>query len=237
MTEAIWSGLSPAGDFLQKEPLEGKAATLRTEVRFCYDEDALYIGATMYVDDPAEIQSTLSRRDNAGNSERLLVSIDSYNDNRTAYTFGITADGVRIDYYHANDSEFNRDYSFDPVWEARVTRTGKAWVAEIRIPFSQLRFNNRDVQTWGLNMNRYIPFRDEDVYWVLIPKNETGWSSRFGTLAGIRGIQPSSRVELTPYSVADLTVARSGSPADPFYNKIDWRGNLGIDMKMGLGPN
>ncbi len=237
LTEAIWQELPVAGDFLQKEPAEGKPATLRTEVRFCYDEDALYIGATMFVDNPAEIQSTLSRRDNAGNSERLLVSIDSYNDNRTAYTFGITADGVRIDYYHPSDYEMSRDYSFDPVWEARVTRSGAAWVAEIRIPFSQLRFNNRDVQTWGLNMNRYIPFRNEDVYWVLIPKNETGWSSRFGTLTGIRGIQPSSRVELTPYSVADVTVSRTGNPFDPFYNKIDWRGNVGIDMKMGLGPN
>ncbi|MBE0645698.1 MAG: carbohydrate binding family 9 domain-containing protein [Bacteroidetes bacterium] len=237
LSDAIWQTLPVASDFLQKDPSEGKPASLRTEVRFCYDDDALYIGATMYVDDPSEIQSTLSRRDNAGNSERLLVSIDSYDDNRTAYTFGVTADGVRIDYYHASDYEHSRDYSFDPVWEARVARTSTAWTAEMRIPFSQLRFNNKDVQRWGLNMNRYIPFRDEDVYWVLIPKNETGWSSRFGTLTGIHGIQPSSRIELTPYSVADFTVSRTGNPVDPFYNKIDWRGNVGIDMKMGLGPN
>ncbi|MFA6232801.1 MAG: DUF5916 domain-containing protein [Bacteroidota bacterium] len=237
LSEAVWQGGTPTGEFLQREPVEGTRATLRTEVRFSYDDDALYIGAVMYVDDSAEILSTLSRRDNAGNSERLLISIDSYNDNRTAYTFGITADGVRLEYYHPNDSEFSRDYSFDPVWEARVTRSADSWTAEMRIPFSQLRFNNRDVQIWGLNMNRYIPSRNEDVYWVLIPKNETGWSSRFGELTGIQGIEPSSRIELTPYTVADVTVAHADNQIDPFYNKIQWKGNLGLDMKMGLGPN
>lgn len=237
LAETVWE-LSPAtGEFLQKEPAQGKPATLKTSVRFCYDDDALYIGAVMSVDDPSEILSTLSRRDNAGNSERLLVSLDSYNDNRTAYTFGITADGVRIEYYHPVDEEFSRDFSFDPVWEAKVTRSGSAWTAEMRIPFSQLRFNDRDVQNWGLNMNRYIPSRNEDVYWVLVPKNETGWSSRFGELRGIQGIRPSSRVEITPYSVADVTISHAGSSIDPYYDKIDWRANTGLDMKMGLGPN
>ena len=237
LDERAWA-LSPVtGDFVQKEPLQGAAATQGTLVRFCYDDDALYIGATMLVDDPAEILSTLSRRDNAGNSERLLISLDSYNDNRTAYTFGITADGVRLEYYHPVDEEFSRDHSFNPVWEARVTRTDSAWIAEMRIPFSQLRFNDRDEQTWGLNMNRYIPSRNEDVYWVLVPKNETGWSSRFGELQGIRGIRPSSRIELTPYSVADVTVSHSGSPADPFHDRIAWRANTGLDVKLGLGPN
>ncbi|MFZ1730778.1 MAG: DUF5916 domain-containing protein [Bacteroidota bacterium] len=237
LIEAMWQNAVPTGDFFQREPVEGQPATLRTEVRFCYDDDALYIGAVMYVDDPKEILSTLSRRDNAGNSERLLVSIDSYNDNRTAYTFGITADGVRIEYYHASDYEFSRDNSFDPVWEASVTRSADSWTAEMRIPFSQLRFNNRDAQIWGLNMNRYIPFRNEDVYWVLIPKNENGWSSRFGELTGIRGIEPSSRIELTPYSAADVTLSHTGNQVDPFYNEIGWQGDIGLDIKMGLGPN
>ncbi|MDX9759001.1 MAG: DUF5916 domain-containing protein [Bacteroidota bacterium] len=237
LDDLAWIGIPSTGRFLQKEPVEGSDATLETQVRFCYDDDALYIGAIMRIDDPAEILSTLSRRDNAGNSERLLISLDSYNDNRTAYTFGITADGVRLEYYHPVDEEFTRDFSYNPVWEARVTRTDSAWIAEMRIPFSQLRFNDRDAQTWGLNMNRYIPSRNEDVYWVLIPKNEAGWSSRFGEIQGIKGIRPSSRIELTPYSVADLTMSRSGSAADPFHDRIAWRANTGLDLKMGLGPN
>ncbi|MDT8324976.1 MAG: DUF5916 domain-containing protein, partial [Bacteroidota bacterium] len=235
--EACWKRATRTGAFRQREPVEGKPATLRTEVMFCYDDRALYIGAIMYVDDPEEIQSTLSRRDNTGNSERIIFSLDTYRDRRTAYSYGVTADGVRFEYYHAEDDEHSRDYSYDPVWEARVRREDTAWIAEMRIPFSQLRFNERDRQTWGLNMNRYIPARNEDVYWILIPKNASGWSSRFGRLEGIRGITPSSRIELTPYTAADLTLRRAENAVDPFDENSAWHATAGLDLKMGLGPN
>ncbi|PLX30995.1 MAG: hypothetical protein C0600_06905 [Ignavibacteria bacterium] len=237
LDEACWQKAVATGDFLQREPVEGAPATLKTEVRFCFDDEALYIGATMYVDDPAEIISTLSRRDNAGNSERIIFSMDTYHDNRTAYSYGVTADGVRFEYYHSEDSEHSRDYSYDPVWEARVKQTDRFWSAEMRIPLSQLRFNEASSQLWGLNMNRFIPSRNEDVYWVLIPKNVSGWSSRFGHMVGIEGISPSSRIELTPYVAADLTTRHVEDNQNPFDKQTDWGSNTGIDLKMGLGPN
>jgi len=237
LDERCWQRARPATGFRQREPNEGVPATLETEIRFCYDARALYIGATMFVDDPAEIQSTMSRRDNTGNSARIIISLDTYNDNRTAYTYGVTADGVRFDYYHSEDEEHDRDYSFDPVWEARVHRGDSAWTAEMRIPFSQLRFNEQDIQTWGVNINRYIPSRNEDTYWVLIPKDETGWSSRFGDLEGIRDISPSSRLEITPYAAFDVTSSRVQNVSNPFEEETEWSGNAGVDLKMGLGPN
>ncbi len=237
LDEDCWRAAQPARDFLQKEPIEAQPATIRTEVRFGYDQKALYIGAVMYHDTPDEIISTLSRRDNAGNSERIIISLDTYNDNRTAYSFCVTADGVRVEYYHSEDAEFTRDYSFDPVWEARVTRNAGGWTAEMRIPFSQLRFNERDEQLWGLNINRYVPSRNEDQYWVLVPKRETGWSSRFGALQGIRGIEPSYRIELTPYLAADWTFSNSNDPNNPLDYSRWSRQDAGVDMKMGLGPN
>jgi hypothetical protein len=237
LDEDCWLRAMPASDFLQKEPREGSPSTLRTEVRFAYDSRALYIGATMYHDSPSEIVSTLSRRDNAGNSERIIISLDTYNDKRTAWSFCVTADGVRVDYYHSEDHEFRRDYSFDPVWEARVARHSYGWTAEMRIPFSQLRFNTKDAHVWGLNINRFIPSRNEDVYWVLIPKHETGWASRFGALSGIRNIAPSSRIELTPYIATDLTLSSVTDPANPLASSREWRGSAGVDIKAGLGPN
>lgn len=237
LIETCWQRAPRTGAFRQREPMEGAPSSLRTEVMFCYDDRALYIGAIMYVDDPDEIQSTLSRRDNAGNSERIILSLDTYRDRRTAYSYGVTADGVRFEYYHPEDREHSREYSYDPVWEARVRRSDSSWTAEMRIPFSQLRFNELALQTWGLNMNRYIPSRDEDVYWILIPKNVSGWSSRFGRLEGIRGITPSSRIELTPYTAADLTVRRAQNATDPFEKNSRWHATAGVDVKMGLGPN
>ncbi|MCZ7554983.1 MAG: carbohydrate binding family 9 domain-containing protein [Bacteroidia bacterium] len=237
LDDACWLKASPATDFVLKEPREGAEPSLRTEVRFVYDDKALYVGARMYHDDVTEIVSTLSRRDNAGNSERIIISLDTYGDKRTSYSFCVTADGVRVEYYHSEDQEFSRDHSFDPVWEAAVSRDAVGWSAEMRIPFSQLRFNSRDELSWGLNMNRYVPSRNEDMYWVLIPKSETGWASRFGTLTGIRGIAPSSRIELFPYLSTDFTHSGTHDPANPLSTQSTWQGGAGVDMKMGLGPN
>src|SRR5690606_34506569 len=111
------------------------------------------------------------------------------------------------------------------------------WTAELRIPFSQLRFNPSDVQVWGLNMNRYIPSRNEDDYWVLVPKNETGWSSRMAPLTGIRGVRPSRRIELTPYVATSSRITGDGDVGNPFDNGSNIEARAGGDFKMGLGPN
>ncbi|MEE8361304.1 MAG: DUF5916 domain-containing protein [Gemmatimonadales bacterium] len=236
LDEPVWDGAMFASDFTQKDPDEGAPATLRTEVAFVYDDVALYVGARMYAPNPAAIRAQVARRDNGGNSDRIIISIDSYHDKRTAYTFAVTAGGVRVDYYHPSDNERSRDYSFDPVWQARTTIDSAGWTAEMRIPFSQLRFNTADVQVWGVNVNRFIPGRNEDVYWVYIPKQETGWSSRFGDLRGISGIAPSRRVEVLPYATTNATVNPNRDLNDPFDDGRNLETNVGGDFKMGLGP-
>lgn len=235
--EEVWRNALFTGGFIQKTPDEGKPSTRRTEVAFLYDEEALYVGARMHCDDPSEIRAILSRRDNAGISERIIVSLDTYHDLRTSYSFSVTATGVRIDYYHSEDKEHDRDFSFNPVWEARTDIDGGGWTAEMRIPFSQLRFNRAEKQVWGLNMNHWIPDGNEDTYWVHIPTTDEGWASRFGELHGIHGIRPSRRVEILPYFACDVLRSGEIDEEDPFadYTEIDWR--AGADFKIGIGPN
>lgn len=237
LDEAAWSEAPALTGLTQKSPAEGEPSTRATEVRFVYDDEALYIGARLGTESPGRLRAIVSRRDNAGNSERLIVSLDTYRDRRTAYSFAVTSSGVRIDYYHPADAEFDRDYSFDPVWEARTAARDDGWSAEMRIPFSQLRFADRDEQTWGVNINRWMPDRNEDAYWVSVPKEETGWASRFGELAGIRGIRPPRRFELLPYLAGDARFANDADPGDPFAKESDREGRAGTDFKMGVGPN
>jgi hypothetical protein len=237
LDEEVWRREEAARNFVLKEPREGGQPAEATVVHFCYDDDALYVGARMPRAAGRELRSSMGRRDSPGNSERIIISLDTYRDARTAFSFAVTADGVRTDYHHPDNSEFSRDYSFDPVWEVRTARDDEGWSAEFRIPFSQLRFTASDVLEWGLNINHYVPSLNEDRYWVLVPKTETGWSSRMGTLTGIAGIAPSPRIEITPYVAGDVNddprrMARRGVRARTEYN---WR--AGVDAKMGLGPN
>jgi hypothetical protein len=237
LDDAAWQHAPALTDLVQRQPEEGAPATERTEVRFLFDETALYIGARMYSDDPSAIQAPISRRDQGAQAERLLVSLDTYLDRRTAHTFGVTASGVRLDWYHPADREASVDLTFDPVWEARTEVDSLGWTAEMRIPFSQLRFSRQVEQVWGLNVARVIPSRNEVVYWVLVPQRETGWASRFGELTGISGIRAARRVELLPYVASSATYTGTPDPGNPFLDVSAYKLRAGGDVKMGLGPN
>ncbi|MEO5588320.1 MAG: DUF5916 domain-containing protein, partial [Gemmatimonadaceae bacterium] len=235
--EAVWSQATPITDFLQKRPVQGGRPSDRLEVRILYDDDALYVGTRVITNGQRRIQAPVTRRDNIFQSEHVGISLDSYHDRRTAYSFGVTASGVRADWYHATDNERNRDQSFDPVWEAASRRDSTGWTAEMRIPFSQLRFNDTDDQVWGLNITHWVPSKNESVYWLPIPLDATGWSSRMGTLVGLQGIRPSRRIEVIPYVASNATVRGNRDRSDPFDDGRNLAGHLGGDVKMGLGPS
>ncbi|MBI2073593.1 MAG: carbohydrate binding family 9 domain-containing protein [Gemmatimonadetes bacterium] len=237
LDDAIWQTARFFSDFVQKQPQEGAAPTERTEIAFVYDDDALYVGARMHVADPSTIQSFVTRRDNGSQSQHVWISLDTFLDGRTAYSFGVTASGVRLDWYHASDNEHDINDDWDPVWEARARVDSLGWTAEMRIPFSQLRFNDRPVQTWGLNVDRWIPEKNEDDFWIPVPTSVRAWSSYMGRLNGIEGIRPRRRLELLPYPTGAVTVRDAPDPSNPFEGAASSTARLGGDLKMGLGPN
>jgi hypothetical protein len=155
LSESFWENVEMVSDFTQKEPDEGQPPTERTEVGFVYDDHALYVGARMYSNHPDSLRLDVNRRDNPGNSEQMIVSIDSYLDRRTCYDFGVSVAGVRTDRYHPIDNEYERITSFNPVWDAHAAVDSLGWTCEMRIPFSQLRFIDKPEQVWGVNMNRW----------------------------------------------------------------------------------
>ncbi|HST62907.1 MAG TPA: DUF5916 domain-containing protein [Longimicrobium sp.] len=237
LDDEAWAAAPVLSDFLQKQPVEGGAPTERTEVRFAYDDAALYVAARMYKNAGSSIQAPVGRRDDGGKAEHIWISLDTYLDRRTAYSFGVTAAGTRMDWYHATDDETDTDMSFDPVWQAETQRDSAGWTAEMRIPFSQLRFAAAGAQTWGLNIDRWNPATQEDVFWIPIPSQVTAWASRMGTLSGIEGIRPSRRAELLPYVASSGTFTADPGAGNPFDDgsRLDTR--VGADFKMGMGPN
>ncbi len=232
--DAAWAAAVPITDFVEKLPVEGAEPSFKTDVRILYDRDAIYVGARLHRPDPENIPTTVTRRDGSSNAELLVVSFDTYHDRRTAYSFGISSGGVRSDYYHGQDSQTDRQYEYEPIWTARSAVDSAGWTAEIRIPFSQLRFGAHD-QAWGLNIQRAIPDRNADLYWVMIPraKDQSGWSSFFGTLEGITDINSARGIELVPYVAADATIRGNLDPKNPFDQKF--LGRAGADLKAGIG--
>ncbi|MGD8426318.1 MAG: DUF5916 domain-containing protein [Balneolaceae bacterium] len=239
LNEKAWAQANYTTGFEQRSPSEGHAATERTKVAFYYTKEALYIGARMYSDEPSGIYAQLSRRDDMGNGERIIIALDTYLDRRTSRSFAISASGVRADYFQPRDeiSYHSRDYSYDPVWTAKSHIDSLGWTAEMRIPFTQLRFKDQKKQVWGLDINRFLPHKNEDDYWVMVPQDSTGWASRFGLLTNIKGVVPHKRLEFRPYLAGDALIKGEVNPQNPFLDKLNLEGRIGGDVKIGLGPN
>ena len=237
LDEMVWQTARAVTDFVQAEPEEGAEPTDRMEVRFAYDDSALYVGARMFSTDP--VQAPLSRRDDGGQAESIQIELDTYFDRRTAYMFGVTAAGVRLDHYHATDNENRSDAEYDPVWQARTVMTDGEWTAELWLPFAQLRFNDRAERIFGLNIKRDIPAHNEETYWALVGRTESGWASRFGELRGIEGVEPRGRLEMLPYVSGSSRVTGDRDPSNPFDDGKNLGGARrgGHQVRAGIEPD
>lgn len=183
LSEAGWVAASPVSSFTQREPDEGAAATERTEVRVLYDDDALYVGARLYDRRPDSVMAQLARRDRIVSADRFVVFLDSYHDRRSGFYFGINAAGTLYDGTLYND-DWDSD-TWDGVWQGSVSRDSLGWSAELRIPYSQLRFQRQKAHRWGINFKREIARRNERAYLVCTPSNGSGFVSRFVDLVGL----------------------------------------------------
>lgn len=236
LDEPFWQQATPITEFLQAEPTEGAPPSDGMDVRFVYDDTALWIGARLRTSGGG-IQAPMSRRDNGEQAEYLQIELDTYHDRRTAYMFGVTASGVRMDHFHPTDNQDDTDAEFDPVWEAKTQVSADGWTAEMWIPFSQLRFNDAPERVWGLNVKRSVPTRNEEDYWVVVGRTARGWASRFGELRGIDGVKPKARLELLPYVSGSSRVTSDNNPDNPFDSGANPGGSVGADMKIGIGSN
>ncbi len=220
--------------FYQRDPNQGEPVSEPTEVWVSYDDEALYIGARMKDSHPDSILARLSRRDNDVGADRFAVGIDSYHDHRNGYYFIISAAGTLMDGILYNDDW--DDGTWDGVWEAKRQILADGWSVEMRIPFSQLRFETKDQYVWGVNFERSIGREKEQSFLVYTPRNESGFVSRFSDLVGIDHIQPPARFELRPYITSKEALIRH-EQGDPFNSGSKFTPDMGGDFKLGIGTN
>ena len=235
LDDAAWRTAPIAGGFVQKEPVEGAAAVHATEVRILYDDDALYVGARMFDDEPGTIARQLVRRDEDGNADWFAVGVDPRLDRRTGYLFFVSAANVQRDQYVYNDDD--QDDAWDAVWASAVRTDSLGWTAELRIPLSQLRYETSSAeQTWGVNFARGRIRSNEETHFALISSLQQGIVSQFGTLTGLRTTHAARRIEVRPYAVAggQFEPAEAGNP---FQDGSTATQRAGMDMRYGLGSS
>jgi hypothetical protein len=230
LTEPIWQSGNWQGDFVQRDPNDGSPETYKTEFCVFYDSDYLYVGAKAHDPEPEKIIAILTRRDSYSQSDWLYVSLDTYNDNRTAFEFGINAAGVKHDLRRFDDT--NEDDDWDAVWEGKSHINDKGWTAEWRIPFRELRFTSGDDMKWGFQMYRELPRHNSEMsVWSYWSHSEEGFVSHYGTLKGLRNIAVKDPIYLAPFVAGQANV--SENLVNPVHeNSYDLLSNIGADIRF-----
>lgn len=228
--EPLWLSARRISNFTQREQDFGQPATDKTEVALAYDDQAIWIAVWCHQADMTKLIAKSMQRDFDYEAEdNFQVLISPFNDKRNGYLFVINPLGARSDLQVAGNEEYNPDWN--GIWDAKTSRDGQGWYAEILIPYDALKFKNEDMQEWALNFERYISSKSEQDRWQ-------GWSrdhnigniSVAGRLTGLRNIKYNGRFELKPYALG-------GWDRDDDNGKIKPNGKFGADLNWNLSPN
>jgi len=227
LDEEVWSQAPIASNFVQLDPVPGGSPFQKTEVKVLYDDNAIYIGAMLYDDNPAGILKELSPRDEIANTDWFAVQIDTYKAGQLAFEFVITPSGVQIDRRISAPDVYDR--SWDAVWIPEVNITDEGWIVEMEIPYSALRFPKQSEQEWYINFGRYVRRVREESWWNEKTPAISNILFQNGILYNIKDVKSPPRISATPFfaAYADYDNRVANTP---------WRSTLtgGMDVKIGL---
>ena len=227
--DVVWTLAPPMTGFRQFDPGEDLDPSYATEVRAAYDDHYLYVLVRAYDPHPDSLRALLSRRDVKTSSDQIKIIIDAFHDRRTGIELAVNPAGVKRDY--SIYSDIVEDPTWDGVWDVETRIDEKGWVAEFRVPFSQLRFNAKDEHIFGFGVWRDITRLNERDSWPVYRKSVNTLMSQLGTLDGIKGIATPRRLELLPYAVL-----KNASEPTTIGNRSVNHATVGLDAKVGLTP-
>ncbi|MGI8951247.1 MAG: DUF5916 domain-containing protein [Chitinophagaceae bacterium] len=242
LNDSAWKQAPSATNFIINFPDFGKPSSQKSEVKILYDDNAIYVGAHLY-DDPSLIKKQFTTRDNEQRQDvdNFGIAFDTYKDKQNAFEFIVTAANVQSDVRISstllqsdNDNGDNGgfDYNWDAVWDSKTSIVKDGWIAEIKIPFSALRFSKKDVQDWGVNFSRYIRRLNEQSYWNPVDPKIDGFVNQFGDLDGLQNLTPPLRLSFLPYiSAGYSTVPTNSGTINQFLH------HGGMDVKYGVNES
>jgi len=234
LEDAAWKNIPETGDFITSSPVFGKPSTHKTLVKIAYDNTAVYVGAYMY-DDPGNIRRQITSRDVVSfqDADYFLVGFDTYHDKQNAFVFRVTAAGTQGDAKESQNGSSGSgvvfDATWDAVWESKTSIKKDGWVAEIRIPFSAIRFSKNSPQDWGLNFARFIRKENENSIWSPVNPSISGDINQWGTWLGLKDITPPLRLSFLPYVSGGFRI----SPTQKG-NVTEYLRSGGMDVKYGI---
>lgn len=227
INEPIWSKAKKATDFIQYEPLNGAKSSEKTVFSILYDNSSVYFGIMMYDVNKDSIYKELGKRDDGEvNSDMIMIAINPFNDGINALGFMVTAAGVIIDVKYTENDE---DFSWNAVWYSNVQMLDSGWSAEIKIPYSAIRFPKKNIQEWGLNIIRQVRRKRELSTWNFVDNKMNSVTNQYGMITGIENVKPPFRLSATPYFSSYIQHNEQ--------QQLNYTFNGGLDLKYGINES
>ena len=221
--EKGWLMANWTSNFTQMKPFPGEAPSKKTEVALLYDQEAIFIGVKCY-DDPDSVSRVLSIRDDFNpNLDLFAIFIDTYQDQQNGFFFGITSRGVQLD-----SKIFNEDYNdlLNLVWNSKTKINEYGWFAEVKIPYSALRFPKTKIQSWNINFGRQISRYREENTWNPVNPDLENYLIESGKTTGLENITPPLRLAMIPFLSNYVNFSKNQETVSTF--------NGGMDIKYGI---
>ena len=239
LADSPWATAARLTGFSQYEPSDGQPAAQPTEVRVFYTARALYFGIIAGIRPGANINATVSSRDNILGDDRVLIYLDTFNDRRRAFVFGVNAYGIQLDGVRSEGSGTagrmfggGEDWSPDFHYDSRGLLTDSGYVVEVRIPFKSLRFPPDEKQSWGLNVSRITPSTNTTDTWVDTRRASASFLAQTGAMRGISDVERGVVTEWQPFFTTAMNGARD--PLTGTFDRGSARGEAGINLRLGF---
>ena len=237
LDEPVWATIKPITEFVQRLPLDGGEPTEKSEMRVAYNNNFIYFGFTFFDSDPEKVRATILNRGGwIHRDDKLEIALDTYHDRRNAYLFEMNPLGTQDDALITDENRPGLDeWAWDGVYisEGKVTDFG--WVLEVAIPWTTLRFPNKDELTMGLAIKRYINRKNESVIWPHIGleySSDIYQVSQYAILKGLKDIKRGKDIKIKPFAIGGT---QNQITDEKTVN--DNIGNGGFDIYYGLKSN
>lgn len=238
LDEEPWSGAARLTGFSQYEPVDGRPAEERTEVRVWYSPSAIHFGIIAWDSHPDAIRSTVADRDNLGDDDNVTIYLDTFNDRRRAYFFtvnplGSQEDGVRSEGASSAGNIFGGTIDKNPdfLFDSKGRRTVDGFVVEVRIPFKSLRYPGADIQTWGINVRRQVQRTGYVDTWTGVLRANASFLAQAGTITGMHDLHRGVVVEAQPFITATALGTRATSGQ---FERDAIEPSAGVNLKLGF---
>ena len=231
LDEPVWQSAQPATDFIEQDPNFGGVPSERTEVRFVFNGESLYMGVYAFDSEPDKLLGNTMKRDEFLRADdRFMWTMDTFFDQQTGYFFEMNPSGLMADALMLAGGGNER--AWDGIWDAYARRSDIGWTLEIELPFRTLNFDP-NAPAWGVNFQRTVRRKGEESVWTGHERNQgLRRMSNAGLLLGIKDVTQGHGLDIKPYLAGYTYDAPGATPRPDRENSAD----VGVDLFYSVTP-